>query len=1062
MQTVSRRFAGLLLWTVASAVSLRAQSPTGATFEGEVTGVNRTPIADATVLVTNTATGERWETRTGTKGRFYIEHLSIGGPYRLQVRAVGFAPLRRENVYLALGQRLTLEVGLRPAAMELESLTVVARADARINPSRTGPAQVIAESTIARVPIRGRDFSELALLSPQVVRGPTGGLSIAGQPDRPNSFQLDGASFSDLLGTSFLGGAGAPGQDFGAKPLAVEVLQELQVVSAPFDVRFGNFAAGLVNAVTKTGTNRFEGAGFGYFAGRGLVGKDSQGGRGGDFENWELGMTAGGPIVRDRAAFFANFGAQHSIFPDGFPLIGSDTANGSDSVGVGIRRASVTRLQSILRERFGVDPGRDDESIPLHGDGHNLFAKVTMQLGVNSRMELSHNYSHNLTTLFPFNFGACREPGAPYCLSSMAFSLPVTTHATRLSWTGTIGRRFANELLLARMQEVQRCRPASTFPTLIVHADQGELAAGTAEFCGGELTVQRMLELTDNLSFSAGAHRLVAGTHDELIRLPTHQGLQFLFHDEWHFNSLDSLEQGLADHYTGTFLNPARPAGPFSDLTVRQFGLYLQDQWTPGRRLTITAGLRVDVPFISNRPNPNPVLRQELGLDNTVSPTGHPLWSPRLGFNDDLAGDGVTFVRGGVGVFAGRPAYKWLNEVYVHTGLDALAVDCTGSLVPPFTIDPRRQPTSCGEAATTASALVNTFDPAFRYPRNLKIALGVDRRLPGGMVGTLDLLYTRSLDQLDLGDLNLAAPVAANGEGGRLLYGRIDSAGNATPSRPSPDLTQVIQVRNSSGDRAFSVTGQLQKSFGHGTELAASYTFSRSRDRLSAADDGLAADLSIPLDGSLAARRLATAAWEVPHRLLLLATTDLPYGLRLSLFYEGLSGRAYTYIVDGDANADGFGNDIVYLPARSRIGGDVALGERDSLGNLAPAVAGVYDELDAFLGREGCLRGQRGTIMRRNSCRNPWVNHTSAKLSALLPAPGGHTMELSLQVFNVLHLVDRDWGVVRGVEHTSLLRLIGYDSALSRGIYALQIPRLKVVDVDASRWRMSLGARYSF
>jgi hypothetical protein len=155
-------------------------------------------------------------------------------------------------------------------------------------------------------------------------------------------------------------------------------------------------------------------------------------------------------------------------------------------------------------------------------------------------------------------------------------------------------------------------------------------------------------------------------------------------------------------------------------------------------------------------------------------------------------------------------------------------------------------------------------------------------------------------------------------------------------------------------------------------------------------------------------------------------------------------------------------NDIVYLPARARPGGDVTLGARDSLGALVPASAVVYDKLDAFIGREGCLRGQRGTIMRRNSCRNPWVNHTSAKLSALLPTIGGHRMELSLELFNVLHLLDGDWGIVRGVEHTALFRLIGYDVGLGRGIYTLQLPRLRVVDIDASRWRMSLGARYSF
>jgi len=182
----------------------------------------------------------------------------------------------------------------------------------------------------------------------------------------------------------------------------------------------------------------------------------------------------------------------------------------------------------------------------------------------------------------------------------------------------------------------------------------------------------------------------------------------------------------------------------------------------------------------------------------------------------------------------------------------------------------------------------------------------------------------------------------------------------------------------------------------------------------------------------------------------------------MSFFYEGLSGGPYTYTVEGDANGDGFdGNDIVYVPAQASSGGDVVLGTRDDEGHFIPASQVTYQKLDAFIDHEPCLRNQRGTIMRRNSCRNPWVNNTSARLSKVFPTLRGQTVELSLDVFNLLHLLDSEWGVGRGVEHTSLLRLVGYDADNGRGIYTVQIPRLGVRDFDA-RWRMQLGAKYSF
>jgi hypothetical protein len=1038
---------------------LVAQGVTGAAVQGRVTDQANAPIAEATILVTNGSNGGRWQSATGPQGRFYLEHLSVGGPYIIEVRAVGFAPVRRDGVYLSLGQRLTTDFALRPAAVELEPITVTAAPDPRINAGRTGPEQVISESTIARLPMAGfRDVAEAVRIVPQVVRSPPGELysppgelSIAGQTVSLNSLQIDGATGNDLLS----GAIATAGRDLGLRTIAVEALQELQVVSAPLDVRFGEFAGGLVNAVTKSGTNRFSGSLFGYFAAPGLVGKDPEGTRGGDFEAWEMGLTLGGPVVRDRAAFFVEAGFQHGALPQNFPLIGTDTTGGADSVGVGIRRASAERFQAILRDRYGVEGGSFATPIELSGTPGNLFAKATVQLGLNSRVEASHIFSRSVPVL---PGAGCRAPEAFYCLSSRAFTLDVTTHATRLGWTGTIGHGVANELLLARLRFLHRCIPNSTFATLFVGADNGQLSAGTADFCLGERNQQEILELTDNLSFSVGSHRLVVGTHNELLRLPTRQFFQFGFYNRWEFGDLDSLEQGLADHYEATLPTSARTAGPLSDLRVTQLGFYLQDQWAPNSKLTLTGGIRLDVPFVSATPHPNPALREALKIDNTVSPSGNPLWSPRLGINYDLSGTGVTFLRGGIGLFAGRPAYDWFNNVYVHTGLDALHLDCSDENVPPFEIDLTRQPTTCGDGAASASDLVNFFDPGFRFPRSLKVAVGADRRLPWGMVGTVDLLYNRSLDQLDQVDVNLGPPTPQGGEDGRLLYGTIGADGQASPSRTSPAFNQVIQVRNAAGDRSFSATLQLQKRFLSATELAASYTRTSSRDRLSDVDGGLN---GVANGGDLEARRLATSAWSVPHRVTLLASANLPLDIRLTLFYEGMSGGAYDYVVDGDANADGFGGDPLYVPADVRPGGDVSL-VTETPGGWVAAPATDYQQLDGFIEGERCLQASRGRLIRRNTCRNPWVNHTEARFSKLFPTQGGQSLELIAEVFNLLHLLDSDWGLVRGIDGTGLLRLVGYDAGLGRGIYTLQIPRRRALDVDASRWRMQLGARYTF
>jgi hypothetical protein len=491
----------------------------------------------------------------------------------------------------------------------------------------------------------------------------------------------------------------------------------------------------------------------------------------------------------------------------------------------------------------------------------------------------------------------------------------------------------------------------------------------------------------------------------------------------------------------------------------------VQDQWNVTPRLLLTAGLRADVPFVSRHPKRNPALLEALGADNTRTPSGHLLWSPRLGVSYDLRGDGRTFLRGGVGLFTGRPAYGWFNEVYVHTGLDAVSVDCDSTNVPAFTTDVGRQPAACAgsESVSLVAGPVSVFDPEFRFPRSLKVALGADHRLPWGLVATVDLLYSRWVNQFDLRELNLAPPAAvAFGEADRPLYGSIAEDGSATPNRLSPAFERVTQVRNARGDRSFSFTAQLQKHFPAGKELSASYTYTAARDLLSATEDGDGNLDAVTLDGTLERRRLAPSAWSVPHRVTLLASADLPLHFRVTLFWEGSSGGPFTYNVDGDANADGYANDAVYVPRAAVPGGDIQLVVDDDQGQLVPAPASDYTQLTRFIERESCLREQRGRLLRRNSCRNPWTSHTDAQFSRVFPTAGGRSLELTLDVFNVLHLIDGDWGVIRGVDATPTLQLAGYDPAAGRGIYRLLRPAPRTAFFGDSRWRMQLGAKFTF
>jgi hypothetical protein len=187
-------------------------------------------------------------------------------------------------------------------------------------------------------------------------------------------------------------------------------------------------------------------------------------------------------------------------------------------------------------------------------------------------------------------------------------------------------------------------------------------------------------------------------------------------------------------------------------------------------------------------------------------------------------------------------------------------------------------------------------------------------------------------------------------------------------------------------------------------------------------------------------------------------TVRIPVPLRpqLSLIYLGRSGQPFSYQVSNDVNADGTaGNDNIYIPAGAT---DI------TLAGDAAAQAAAFTQLDSLITNTSCLNEQRGRIMERNSCRNPWINTLNARLAAFIPLPG-QSLEISADFFNLLNLLDGGWGLEKRTsrfETANLLRASGFDAVNNRPIYALAFPRFEDPELNLSRWRLQLGARYSF
>ena len=1065
--------AALALALLAPVPPAAAQGVTSGAVTGTISDDAGAGVPGANLTLTNSSTGQRYSGQARVDGRFIFENVQVGGPYILEARALGFSPGRTDAFTVRLGERRAVDLKLQRAALELTGVTITGDANPVMSASRTGAQSFVSESSIARLPSLSRNFTDFIQTVPQVVSANVPGATVGGQNNRFNNVQVDGGVNNDVFG---LAASGTPGGQANAHPISVEAVKEYQVLIAPFDVRQGSFAGGLINAVTKSGTNAYHGSAFGFLQNEGLVGPRLDSLANAAFYQRQYGLTLSGPIIRDRLHFLLVTDQQARAAPFGGSSIGTDTTGGKDSVSIGIRRVTAERVESIFvnNPAYAFNPG---SFLPpsLANPDKNYFGKLSAQLATNSLLELTYNYVKASSDQFTRAASATNFRDG-YQLSQSGYVQANITNTIRAKMTTQLASGMSNELLIGSNSIKDHRELPTRVPLIFVGGDRAgtNIAAGAERFSHDNLLNQTIFEITDNFTVPvSSSHVLTLGTHNEFFHFVNHFFPASL--GVWSFANATALANVQPGRYEIAL--PLRPGGPNTDFNVKQWGGYAQDRWAPSPRLTVILGVRVDNPVMDKpRQNTASALVDTLNVNTGAFPSGNLLWSPRVGFNYDLTGDGETRLRGGVGVFSGRPPYVWISNAFGNTGLEQATLVCdngptgfagtnangtsTADSLPVFTINPDAQPTACrgGLGAAASASSVVFFDPKFKFPQNLKVALGFDHQLPGGIVGTFDFIYTKAINQFYLSDVNLRGIIGNSlGEGGRPLYG-VPAAGstNIPASRITTRFNDVLRHRNESADRAVQVSGELNKRFSEGLEFRASYTYSRSEDLFTLGSSIANSNWRFTvLDGTVEHRNLRPSGFDIPHKITATGLFGLPYGVRLSMIYVGQSGHPFTYVTSTDANGDGVGgNDPVYVPRNSA---DISL-----------ATPGDTAVLFARINSEPCLAENKGHILPRNSCRDPWVNILNARLTKVIPTVGGQSIELSADIFNLLHLVNHDWGQVRttssgpGFENENLLRQTAYNVALQRGVYALQTRLPNRPNLTSSRWQIQLGAKYVF
>ncbi|WP_316831880.1 TonB-dependent receptor domain-containing protein [Pedobacter aquatilis] len=1074
-------------------------------------------LPGASIKATHTPTGTVYTVSTNNDGRFTIGGMRVGGPYTIEISFVGYKPEKQTEVYLKLGEPYVLNTVLTDNSATLSEVKIVGQGtNSILNSNRNGASTVVNKAQIQSLPTITRSVNDLTRLTPQA-----NGTSIGGGNYRSNNFTVDGANFNNQFGI----GQNIPA---GGSPISIDALEQISINVTPYDVRQSGFTGGAVSAVTRSGSNTFQGNAFYTMRGDEQQGK-KVGGTTADLVLQKLdeknyGFSLGGPIIKDKLFFFANYEKKITTQP-GTQRIASSAATPYSTAFPNAVQASETflnQVSSYLLNNYGYATG------PYQGysqvsDNEKMFARLDWNISKNHRFSVRYNQveskspssastsvsNSGVTGALAYGnsrSGTARNAGLPFANSNYYQAANLYSGVAELN--SNFGSKVTNVLRATYShQNDPRTSDSSPFPLVdILDGTQSSANAGNVlttfgyeAFTYGNLRDVKGYTYSDDLSLALGKHNITLGLQAEFST--TKNGFQrygtgFYTFASWN----DFITNQKPLQYSVTYPLTADGSQAYPSFKFNQYSAYLQDEFNVTDRFKLTAGIRFerasypDVTEIRTHPL---VAAQTFAdgkkVDTGVLPENRISYSPRFGFNWDVNGDRSLQVRGGSGIFTGRVPFVWIVSQSGDAGLlQYLQVYSGQANTPSFnpSIAPNLLTSTKPAAGTSIPGTISVMSPTLKLPQTWKSSLAFDAKLPWGIVGTLEGIYGRDLNVAVAKNVNLVNPTNLNISGypdNRPMYpnsvaGRqvvdINSAG--IPVQNGTSALNVTEMTNSKGGYNWMVTAQLTKQFGNGIGAMIAYTKSDQRNFGDGAGDQLGNLWSIPqTSGNPNMPTLSYSDNLNPDRIVANISYRKEFLKNLassfSLFYQGSRQGRFSYTYNADFNRDGVsGNDLIYIPRNASEITFVA----QTVGTGATARTYTAQEqsdiFEAYIAQDPYLSKHRGEYAQRNGATLPWRNQFDLRFTQEVFKNFGKTknsFQFTVDIFNLGNLLNRKWGNVNFVNSSSILVPTNASAVndTTRPTFRLNTVSNDVVretygtsQTISSTYYMQFGVRYNF
>ena len=1070
---------------------------------GKLTDEKKEAIIGAIVQAVHQPSGSRYSTVTNTDGRFNIQGMRPGGPYEVQIRYVGFKPKSVKNITLELGETYNMNIIINEDAKQMDELVVVG-SSSKFAGEKTGASTNISNAQLESMPTISRSITDITRLSPYGGNG----MNFAGVDGRTANFTVDGANFNNNFGLS----ENLPG---GGNPISIDAIEELQVVISPFDVRQTNFIGGGVNAITKSGTNKFKGTAYVHhhnenMRGDAVYGQTIPGARDRD-RSTTYGATFGGPIIKDKLFFFANaeYEASPSVAVRWRPSV---DGKGSEEQYLSYTTvADMERVQEFVKTKYGYNTGSFTD-FPADESNLKLLARVDWNINDRNKLAVRYNYTKNTAWNAPnvsSMDGGERSAFGRTSLYSMPFansmySMNNLVHSASVDLNSRITNNLSNQFLatFSKLDDV-RGSNSDEFPFIDIHDGTNTttqyMALGYELFTWNNAVHNTVFNIKDDITYYTGNHKIIAGISYEYQMADN----QYMRNGTgyYRYRSVDDFINGATPEVVCLTYGYDGEQAPAARVRFSKLGIYGQEEWNATDNFKLTAGLRLDGLFFNNSDLMTNNAIKELDYNGRHIDTGK--WpgaqvsvSPRIGFVYDIMGDKSLKLRGGTGLFSGRLPLVFFTNMPTNGGMvqyqaqlgpksnynylpddvkakygsmSEVMAQFAGGLVKEdgksYTESLRDKLIGMGFPSTvspedgTRPSSISAVDPNFKMPQVWKTSLAVDYVLPVSFPFTISAegIFNKTVNAATISDWSIM-PV----EG----FARFNGA-DARPIYPSSfrSGTKAFVLENTSKGYGWSANVSMNMRPIKELELMASYTHTVSKEVTGLpGSNAESAFTYVPTVNGPNNIALHNSEYVTPNRVLAGATFHMKNS-HFSLIYEAWNGGYnYSYMTANDMNGDGYNYDALYIPTDEQVANNefrfVSDGDRDRF-------------MD-FVHGDSYLSKNQGKYAEAYSVYNPWVHRVDLSYKHDFKIKCGknlNTIQLSLDMKNVLNLFSSELGVSKTMNSDlNSGRILKFEGTDAEGYALFSTPEKVNANTQTwvpnysigQCWNIAVGIKYMF